>query len=142
MRSFYRHLHAPAQTCIPLSKPDGLIFHLFGPMEGRRADAFLFYKSNMDDILLDNLSINDVQYYIYGDQAYAIRPWLQVAFPRQHVTVDQLAFNTSMNKPRTAVEWSYGELKTTFVSQLSSETSSQENTCCVILYNISVTAQF
>jgi len=100
-----------------ISTPDGLIFHLFGPIEGRRADAYLYHASDIDDILRVNLNIGNIQYYIYGDQAYAIRPWLQVAFPRQNITPEQIAFNTSMNKPRTAVEWSYGELKNTFASQ-------------------------
>ena len=86
-------------------------------MEGRRADAYLFYKSQLDDILRDYMNINGDQYYIYGDAAYAMRPWLQIAYARRTATDEQRVFNTSMNKPRTAVEWSYGELKNTFTSQ-------------------------
>jgi len=60
--------------------PDGLLFNLFGPWEGRRHDMTLYHESGLDDILPDALIINGEQHYLYGDAAYMIRPWLQAAF--------------------------------------------------------------
>eukprot|EP00171_Calliarthron_tuberculosum_P003365 IDg3365t1 len=57
-----------------------------------------------------------VQYYLYADKAYVIRPWMQTAYPNP-VTAAQKELNKSMNAVRTSVEWSYGEVKQHFSSQ-------------------------
>jgi len=57
--------------------PDGPLFHLYGPVEGRRHDMFLYHESGIDAHLQATLLIDDTQYCIYGDSAYIIRAWLQ-----------------------------------------------------------------
>eukprot|EP00171_Calliarthron_tuberculosum_P004173 IDg4173t1 len=91
------HKRMHCLTYQSISTPDGLIFHLFGPVE----------------VLL----IDQEQYYIYGDQAYVVRPWLQTAYRRSSATTAELTHNKAMNNARVAVEWSYGELKNAFASQ-------------------------
>lgn len=41
--------------------PDGLVFHLFGPLEGRRHDMTLYHESGPDALLPDALMIDGDQ---------------------------------------------------------------------------------
>jgi len=113
--SGHKRLHC--LTFQTITTPDGLIFHIHGPVEGRRSDAFLYYESELDRHLRDDLKIGEKQYCIYGDQAYVLRPWMQVGFPRKRATPEQLRYNNKMNAARIAVEWSYGEVKASWASQ-------------------------
>lgn len=94
-----------------LSTPDGLIFNLFGPEDGRRHDLTLYSKSELDSTLEQNLMIGGQRYYVYADQAYMLRPWLQIGYERNNITPHQQEFNSSNNAARTAVEWSYKDLR-------------------------------
>lgn len=94
-----------------VSTPDGLIFHIWGPEDGRRHDSTLYRKSDIDSILEHGLLINGVRCCIFADAAYILRAWLQVAYPRLNATVLQQAYNTSMNGGRTCVEWSYKDTR-------------------------------
>eukprot|EP00171_Calliarthron_tuberculosum_P019568 IDg19568t1 len=97
--------------------PDGLIIHLYGPVEGRQPDSVMYCRSGMEHFLQENFIIDGVQYCIYGDAAYMLRAWLITAYPRHTATAAQASFNKEMNAVRTAVEWSYGEVKQSFTSQ-------------------------
>lgn len=99
-----------------VSTPDGLIFHLWGPEDGRRHDSTLYNKSGMDAILEDGLLLATIRYCIYADAAYLLRPWLQVAFARVGATADELVYNTGMNAGRTSVEWSYKDTRQSWTS--------------------------
>lgn len=108
-----------------VSTPDGLMFNLYGPEDGRRHDTTLYVKSNMDSILSDGLgfegneasgSTPSEQYHLYADAAYVMRPWLQVAYPRETATPEQMVYNASMNAARTSVEWSYKDVKQNFTT--------------------------
>ena len=73
----------------------------------------------MGNILQGGLSIGGVQYCIYGDEAYLIRPWMQVAFPTRlegEVDAEEEAQNTDMARVRLSVEWRYKEVKQIFTS--------------------------
>ena len=61
-------------------------------------------------VLPHALVISGVQYYIYGDAAYMVRPWVQAAFSGA-MTDEQSACNTKMAVPRTAVEWGFKDVK-------------------------------
>lgn len=111
------HKRCHCLTYQTITTPDGLIFHLFGPIEGRRPDAYMFNKSVLGAELESNMVIGDKQYNIYGDAAYLLRAWLQTAFPRQTATEEEKRYNKSMSAVRIAVEWSYGEVKKHFTSQ-------------------------
>jgi DDE superfamily endonuclease len=97
-----------------ISAPDGLVLHLFGPMEGRRYDMFLYNASGIDQVLQTTLSISGRQYYIYGDVAYTLRPYLQVGFKGSTLSPDEVVFNLSMSKVRVAVEWAFRDVKQYF----------------------------
>ncbi|KAK3733408.1 hypothetical protein QZH41_012167, partial [Actinostola sp. cb2023] len=52
--------------------PNGLIAHLFGPIEGRRHDAFMLGVSGLTARLQRFVKQNGEPYVIYGDPAYGI----------------------------------------------------------------------
>lgn len=56
-----------------LTSSDGLVFHFFGPVEGRRHDMILYLQSGVDAILRNTLIGNGQQHYINGDSAYILR---------------------------------------------------------------------
>ena len=92
--------------------PDGLFFHLFGPFEGRRHDMTLYHESGLDALLSSALVVDGNQYYLYGDAAYMIRPWLQAAFSGL-TTPEQEECNGRIKVPRTAFEWGFKDEKQT-----------------------------
>lgn len=96
-----------------VSTPDGLIFHLNGPVQALRHDLTLYSRSYMEIMLHQSMFIQGTQYRLYGDKAYTLRPWLQVGFPTGLITSEQTEFHTAMNSVREAVEWAYKELKKT-----------------------------
>lgn len=99
-----------------VSTPDGLIFHLWGPEDGRRHNSTLYNKSGIDSILEDGLLLSMIRYCIYADAAYVLRPWLQVAFARVGAAAEGQAYNTYMNAGRTSVEWSYEDTRQSWTS--------------------------
>jgi nuclease HARBI1 len=50
-----------------VTTPDGMLFHVFGPFEGRRHDMNLYAESGLDDVLAEKLLIDGAQDHIYGD---------------------------------------------------------------------------
>ncbi len=52
--------------------PNGIIAHLFGPIEGRRHDAFMLNVSGLMPKLERITTPNGLPYVIYGDPAYGI----------------------------------------------------------------------
>lgn len=79
-----------------VSTPDGLLFHMYGPEEGRRHDICFFTHSGVEEALSNNLLLNGRQLYIYGHAANVLRSYLQVAFPRLTATLAQASFNKEM----------------------------------------------
>lgn len=99
-----------------MTTPDCLIHHLFGTVEGRRPDTFVYRESSLEDELSQHMN-QDQQYYLYGDKSYVLRPWLQKAFNEPHLDDQRRAFNKYMSKVCSAVDWSYCEIKLFFTSK-------------------------
>lgn len=59
-----------------MSTPDRPIVSLGGPVEGRRHDMTLFQRSNWEEVMEQYFLIDRVQFLIYGDYAYLVRPWM------------------------------------------------------------------
>ncbi|PXF46215.1 hypothetical protein BWQ96_04000 [Gracilariopsis chorda] len=97
-----------------LSTPHGLIFHIFGPVEGRRHDMMVYRHSNINEELSTTLCIDGTQYYIYGDPAYVIRPYLIVGYGGALLTEEQKQFNKEISACRIAVEWAFKDIKKYF----------------------------
>ena len=90
--------------------PNGLIAHLFGPIEGRRHDAFMLGESGLNHILQRFRKPNGEPYIIYGDPAYGITRNILAPFRGAHLTANQQEFNSQMSKVRCSVEWGFGKI--------------------------------
>lgn len=90
--------------------PNGLIAHMFGPIEGRRHDAFMLGVSGLPAKLQRLVKPNGQPYVIYGDPAYGISHNILAPFRGAQVTADQAIFNKNMSKVRISVEWSFGKI--------------------------------
>lgn len=90
--------------------PNGLIAHMFGPIEGRRHDAFMLGVSGLTDKLSRFQTPTGEPYVVYGDPAYGLTRNIIGPFRGAHITDDEQAFNTEMSKVRTCVEWGFGKI--------------------------------
>ena len=91
--------------------PNGLICHLFGPLEGRRHDAFMLRESCLLQELERKMNkANGDPYVIYGDPAYPVRRHILAPFRNAQLTPAEQNFNEAMSAVRTSVEWGYGKI--------------------------------
>ncbi|EGZ08395.1 hypothetical protein PHYSODRAFT_526990, partial [Phytophthora sojae] len=88
--------------------PDGMIFHLHGPAEGRRHDILLLRESGLEERVRRDGRFQG--YFVYGDQAYGRTDVFVSPFKGSSLTPAQAAINASMSKVRTSVEWPYGQV--------------------------------
>lgn len=63
-----------------VSTPDGLIFHLYIPVEGRRHNLTVFRNSGLEPVRSQHLMIKGSHNFIYRDPAYIQSDYLQVGF--------------------------------------------------------------
>lgn len=91
--------------------PNGLIVNLYGPIPGRRHDAWLLQES---DILGHcEATFNDQAgnpLCLFGDSAYPIRNHLLRPYRGVNLTPQQQNFNAAMSSVRMAVEWEFGKI--------------------------------
>ena len=90
--------------------PNGIIAHLFGPIEGRRHDSFMLGESNLLPLLERMVKPNGDPYVVYGDPAYGITRHIISPFRGAHLTRPQQLFNAEMSKCRICVEWGFGKI--------------------------------
>ena len=90
--------------------PNGLITHMFGPIEGRRHDAFMLGVSVLTDKLSRFQTPTGEPYVVYGDPAYGLARNIIGSFLGAHIANDEQAFNTEMSKVRTCVEWGFSKI--------------------------------
>ena len=95
--------------------PDGLISHLFGPIDGRRNDAFLWQESGLQNILQQHArSPNGSILQIYGNPAYSINSFLLSPYQGAHITQEQRQWNHAMARLRIVAEWAFKEMVSMF----------------------------
>jgi DDE superfamily endonuclease len=58
--------------------------------------------------------IADWQYFLYGDPAYTLRPYLKVGFKGSVLEQDEVALNFAMSKVCVTVEWAFRDVKQYF----------------------------
>ena len=121
-----------------LSTPHGLIFSYLGPAEGKHSDRYMNRASDVEKWLRETHCIDGVQYYIYGDQAYTSKSWIQTAYPMGIAAPEQIEFNDKMNAARIAVEWSYKDVKQSFPSYEFSRKLQVRNGPVGLFYAVSV----
>jgi nuclease HARBI1 len=91
--------------------PDGFTFHLAGPIEGRRLDWTLYCRSGIELQFEENMIINGIQYCIYGDSRYHLRPFMEAPYEGSNLSEEQKYLNKAMSASRITVEWNFKEVK-------------------------------
>ena len=94
--------------------PCGLIANLYGPVEGRRHDAYMLQDSGILPQLTNKVDRNGEPYYLYGDPAYPLLPVLLAPYRGAQITLQQSNFNKSMTPLRQCVEWGFGDIARNF----------------------------
>ena len=90
---------------------NGLIGNLYGPLEGRRHDSDMLAMSGLLQVLeAHSISPTGQPLCLYGGPVYPLRVHLQGPFKGAALTPQQEAFNQSMSKVRTSVEWVFGDI--------------------------------
>jgi DDE superfamily endonuclease len=97
-----------------ITTPDGMLFHVFGPFEGRRHGMHFYFESGLDSILGERMLIEGVQYYIYGDSGYMLRPYVISPFSGVNLTAEQALFNKRLSRARVSVEQAFKGVKKYF----------------------------
>ena len=90
--------------------PNGLISHLYGPVEGRRHDAFMLNTSGLLPLLQQLVKPDGEPYVLYGDPAYGHTQNILAPFKGARITANEQAFNKKMSKVRISVEWRFGKI--------------------------------
>jgi DDE superfamily endonuclease len=75
---------------------------------------FLYRESGIDQVLQTSVLVSGRQYYLYGDVAYTLRPYLQVGLKGSVRSPEEVAFNEAMSKVRITVEWAFRDVKQYF----------------------------
>ena len=95
--------------------PNGMIAHLYGPVEGRRHDAGMLRLSGLLPILEQRMhDAQGMPFALYGDPAYPLREHLMCPYRGAVLTNDQRRFNHAMSQVRQCVEWGFGDVRTNF----------------------------
>jgi hypothetical protein len=95
--------------------PDGMIIHVFGPIEGRRHDETCFKRSGVLDILKKHFWTTGTPemrepLVVYGDPAYTVSTHVCTPYKGTALTEAQQLFNTRMSRIREPVEWVFKEI--------------------------------
>lgn len=91
--------------------PNGLIAHLFGPIEGRRHDAFILGVSGLLPQLERINKPDGEPYVVYGDPAYGVSRHIISPFRSARLTDLQQQFNRDMSEVRVSVEYFHKNMK-------------------------------
>lgn len=83
---------------------------MFGPVKGRRHDAFVLSISGILDKLQHFTQPNGQPYVLYGDPAYGVSQNVISPFRGQQLTQAEEDFNKSMSAVRISVEWTFGKI--------------------------------
>ena len=108
---------------------------MYGPIEGRRHDAFMLGESGLLDKLRRFEKPNGDPYIIYGDPAYGLTPNIMSPFRGAHLTDNEQEFNTRMSKVRVSVEWEFWENNPNVcIFRLQKELESTPSACWQVLF--------
>jgi len=86
--------------------PHGLIYHLYGPVEGRRNDNMLLRQSG----LLERLENHASCFGLYSDPAYPVSQVLCSPVSRLELGFAEQEFNRPMSSCRECVEWGFADI--------------------------------
>lgn len=96
--------------------PNGLISHLYGPIEGRHHDAGMLRESNVLAQMANHMiSPNGHIFSVYGDPAYPLGDgYIIPPYRGGAISRNQMIFNKRMFAVRICVEWVVGKVLSLF----------------------------
>jgi len=98
-----------------LISPDGLIIHIYGPVDGRRHDQTVLTQSGLSTILEQYFwTPSGEALYIYGDSGYTPGPHILSPFKGPALSAEEKQFNYRMSRIREPVEWIFKEISQQF----------------------------
>ena len=106
-------LYMQLKSLFPLQSlvtPNGLIAHLFGPIEGKRHDAFMLSLSGLTPKISRYNQPSGAPYVVYDDPAYGLMRNILAPYRGTQLTAQQQLFNKSMSAVRVSVEWTFGKI--------------------------------
>lgn len=92
--------------------PDGIIVHMFGPLEGK--EFGLLERSGLYTELHDIFSGKEKHLFLYGGQEYNSRPLLKSPFKSAMLSEEQQQHNKAMSIVRKCVQWGFGKILQNF----------------------------
>ena len=92
--------------------PNGLVSHLYGPVEGKRNDSGMLTLSGLlQDLQRFSISpVTGLPMCVYGDRGYPVRAHLQGHYKGEVLTIHQREFNKSMNSAHVSFEWVFNDI--------------------------------
>ena len=87
---------------------------MYGPIAGRRHDAYMLRVSGLQAKLATITKPDGSPYIIYGDPAYGVSPTILAPYHGSQLTPQQEDFNREMSRVRVSVEWTFGKIVTYF----------------------------
>ena len=112
--AFSRHRRFCCLNFQAIAGPDGIILHLFGPLEGWRHGSAIYRRSEVDGNLGPAFMIDGERRCAHGDPASPHRPRLQLGCQLPALDEDQRLFDASMNSARICAERRYKDMKQRF----------------------------
>lgn len=107
----YKRVHAlKYQAAVSMN---GLVAHLVGPVIGARHDNRIFQESNLAAEIHRKCTASGRQLYAYGDQGYAVDPYVVSPFRRARNALE-IGINSAMVPVRLPVEWTFGKISQLF----------------------------
>jgi hypothetical protein len=93
--------------------PDGIIIHVFGPVEGRRHDVTNLQESGLLEILDNHFwGPNGEHLFVYGDPAYQTSGHIMAPYKGAHITQAERDFKAKVSKIGEPMEWMFKEVNT------------------------------
>ncbi|KIJ47401.1 hypothetical protein M422DRAFT_248788 [Sphaerobolus stellatus SS14] len=101
--------------CIVGLIDDGLVIHVYGPVDGRQHDETVFKESGLPDLLNKHFWTPDSHpLFLYGDPAYSVGPHMLSPYKGPVISSEQARFNTTMSRIREPIEWIFKEVTKEF----------------------------
>jgi len=98
-----------------ITTPDGIIVHLYGPIEARRHDITMFRLSAIAQTIQRHAKdTTGEQLFIYGDPAYGLSPCTLCPYKHKRLEPLEREFNKQMSQSRVSVEYGFQRVVTYF----------------------------
>ena len=98
-----------------VSLPNGMLYHVYGPVSCRRGDMFTLPHSQIQNKLKDVMASSfEVKYHVYGDSAYSRNDEITGHIEGSSLTDRQKMENKCFNACRESIEWGNKEIKNFF----------------------------